>query len=80
MQWRMSRGRGKGSGCGIHRRGESPPAFDRNANTGGAIGAETRLAPALQTVFHDGYSPSHVSAAAGAEGVMGYVRPQAATV
>ena len=28
--------------------------FDRNANTGGDIGAGTRLVPALQTVFHEG--------------------------
>ena len=38
-----------------------PPRFDRNANTGGGIGAETRLVPALQTVFHDAEYPSHVS-------------------
>ena len=50
------------------------PRFDRNANTGGDIGAETRLVPALQTVFHDGEFPSHVSSASGAEGVMGQVR------
>ena len=37
------------------------PRFDRNANTGGPIGAGTRLVPALQTVFHDGEYPSHVS-------------------
>ena len=37
------------------------PRFDRNANTGGDIGAETRLVPALQTVFHDGEYPSHVT-------------------
>ena len=37
------------------------PRFDRNTNTGGPIGAETRLVPALQTVFHDGEYPSHVS-------------------
>ena len=35
--------------------------LDRNANTGGDVGAETRLVPALQTVFHDGEYPSHVS-------------------
>ena len=37
------------------------PRFDRNANTGGDIGAGTRLVPALQTVFHDGEYPSHVT-------------------
>ena len=37
------------------------PRFDRNPNTGGPIGAETTLVPALQTVHHsDGY-PSHVT-------------------
>ena len=37
------------------------PRFDRNPNTGGLIGAETTLVPALQTVHHsDGY-PSHVT-------------------
>ena len=41
--------------------GGNQPRFDRNANTGGDIGAETRLVPALQTVFHDGQYPSHVS-------------------
>ena len=34
--------------------GRNQPRFDRNANTGGDIGAETRLVPALQTVFHEG--------------------------
>ena len=34
--------------------GGSQPYFDRNANTGGGIGAETRLVPALQTIFHEG--------------------------
>ena len=37
------------------------PRFDRNANTGGDIGSETRLVPALQRVFHDGEYPSRVS-------------------
>ena len=37
------------------------PRFDRNANTGGPIGAETRLVPALQTIFHDAEYPSRVS-------------------
>ena len=60
MRWRMSRGTGRLNGCGIRRRGNQP-RFDRNANTGGGIGAETRLVPALQTVFHDGEYPSHVS-------------------
>ena len=38
----MSRGREKGNGCGIRRRGNQP-GF--HANTGGDIGAETRLEP-----------------------------------
>ena len=41
--------------------GRNQPRFDRNANTGGDIGSGTRLVPALQTVFHDGEYPSHVS-------------------
>ena len=41
--------------------GGNQPRFDRNANTGGDIGAGTRLVPALQTVFHDGEFPSRVS-------------------
>ena len=36
------------------------PRFDRNANTGGPIGSETRLVAALQRVFHDGEYPSRV--------------------
>ena len=80
MQCPMSRGREKGNGCGIRRREGITPRFDRNANTGGDIGAETRLVPALQTVFHDGEYPSHVSLPSGAEGVRDNVYPQAATV
>ena len=34
--------------------GGSRPRFGRNSNTGGDIGAETRLVPALQTIFHEG--------------------------
>ena len=37
------------------------PRFDRNSNTGGDIGGETRLVPALQTIFHDAEYPSRVS-------------------
>ncbi len=38
------------------------PAFDRNPNTGGPIGAEHAfdLQPAHQTVFHDGARPSFI--------------------
>ena len=38
------------------------PAFDRNPNTGGPIGAEHAfdLRPAHQTVFHDGARPSFI--------------------
>ena len=32
----------------------SQPRFEMNANMGGDIGAETRLVPALQTIFHEG--------------------------
>ena len=41
--------------------GGNQPGFDRNSNTGGDIGGEARLVTALQTVFHDGEYPSHVS-------------------
>ena len=37
------------------------PRFDRNPNTGGPIGAETTLVPALQTVHHSAEYPSHVT-------------------
>jgi putative CocE/NonD family hydrolase len=38
------------------------PRFDRNANTGGPIGADapSEFKPALQTVHHDATYPSHV--------------------
>jgi hypothetical protein len=36
------------------------PRFDRNPNTGRLIAAETRLVPAMQTVFHDATRPSHL--------------------
>ena len=29
------------------------PRFDRNLNTGGVLGQETEMLPALQTIFHD---------------------------
>jgi putative CocE/NonD family hydrolase len=37
------------------------PRFDRNPNTGGELATETELLPAIQTVYHDGTSPSHVT-------------------
>jgi hypothetical protein len=36
------------------------PRFDRNPNTGGRVGYEAELRPALQTVFHDAEHPSHI--------------------
>ena len=36
------------------------PRFDRNPNTGGHLGREDELRPALQTVFHDRDRPSHL--------------------
>jgi putative CocE/NonD family hydrolase len=36
------------------------PRFDRNLNTGGDLGQETELRPALQTIYHDAEHPSHV--------------------
>jgi putative CocE/NonD family hydrolase len=37
------------------------PRFDRNANTGGPIGADTHVVSALQTVYHTREYPSHVT-------------------
>ena len=37
------------------------PRFDRNPNTGGALATETALLPAIQTMYHDGTYPSHVT-------------------
>ncbi len=37
------------------------PRFDRNPNTGGELGTETELLPAIQTIYHDGSHPSHVT-------------------
>ncbi|MCZ6874677.1 MAG: CocE/NonD family hydrolase [bacterium] len=37
------------------------PRFDRNPNTGGELGTETNLVPAIQTIYHDGTHPSHVT-------------------
>lgn len=37
------------------------PRFDRNPNTGGPLGEETRLSKATQTIYHDREHPSHVA-------------------
>ena len=37
------------------------PRFDRNPNTGGPIGEETEMVPAVQTVYHTSQYPSHVT-------------------
>ena len=36
------------------------PRFDRNPNTGAAIGVDSRLATAQQTVYHSAEYPSHI--------------------
>jgi uncharacterized protein len=36
------------------------PRFDRNPNTGAPLGADTRLEPARQTVYHSARYPSHI--------------------
>jgi len=36
------------------------PRYNRNPNTGGPLGQETVLRPAMQTVFHDASRPSHI--------------------
>ncbi len=37
------------------------PRFDRNPNTGGPFGEESRLLPADQTIFHDAQRPSRLT-------------------
>ena len=37
------------------------PRFDRNANTGEAIGSDDEVFPALQSVYHTAQHPSHVT-------------------
>jgi putative CocE/NonD family hydrolase len=37
------------------------PRFDRHPNTGGDLATATELVPAIQTVYHNGTSPSHVT-------------------
>lgn len=44
------------------------PRFDRNSNTGGTIGAETRFVPAAQTIYHDRQRPSFLSLMVVAQG------------
>ncbi len=36
------------------------PRFDRNLNTGGSLGQETAMIPALQTILHDDAHPSRL--------------------
>ncbi len=36
------------------------PRFDRNLNTGAALGADAAMRPAIQTVFHDAERPSRL--------------------
>ena len=36
------------------------PRFDRNPNTGHALGADALLRPAVQTIHHDAEHPSHL--------------------
>jgi putative CocE/NonD family hydrolase len=36
------------------------PRFDRNLNTGGDLGQETEMPPALQTIYHDQEHPSRL--------------------
>jgi predicted acyl esterase len=37
------------------------PRFDRNPNTGAALGVDTRLETAQQTVYHSTLYPSHIT-------------------
>ncbi len=37
------------------------PRFDRNPNTGGHLATETEMLPAVQTVYHNGTYPSHIT-------------------
>ncbi len=36
------------------------PRFDRNPNTGHAFGCDAETVVAVQTVFHEARSPSHI--------------------
>jgi putative CocE/NonD family hydrolase len=36
------------------------PLFDRNPNTGHKFGADTGLAKATQTIYHNSQYPSHI--------------------
>src|SRR5262249_5487566 len=36
------------------------PQFDRNPNTGHALGVDAELQPATQTIYHDAAHPSHI--------------------
>jgi len=36
------------------------PRFSRNPNTGGTLGTDTELRPALQSILHDAERPSHI--------------------
>jgi hypothetical protein len=36
------------------------PRFDRNPNTGHALGEDDELRPATQTILHDADHPSHI--------------------
>ncbi|NLF02147.1 MAG: CocE/NonD family hydrolase, partial [Anaerolineales bacterium] len=36
------------------------PRYDRNANTGGPVGEDTTLRPAVQTILHDADHPSRL--------------------
>jgi putative CocE/NonD family hydrolase len=44
----------------IHVTSSDFPRYDRNLNTGGPFGTESRSAVARNTVFHDAMRPSHM--------------------
>jgi predicted acyl esterase len=44
----------------VHVTSSDFPRYDRNLNTGGALGEEARGQAAVNTVFHDAIRPSHI--------------------
>ena len=44
----------------VHVASSDFPRYDRNANSGGPIGADTELFTADQAVYHDAARPSHI--------------------
>ncbi|HLZ09027.1 MAG TPA: CocE/NonD family hydrolase, partial [Chloroflexota bacterium] len=50
----------RGHRIGVEVSSSNFPRFDRNTNTGGVLGDEVDLMPAVQTIFHDAEHPSQL--------------------